>query len=112
VVIAVGLMFLLAGLSIINRGVFDGGVSDGRLTVVSYFLSLAILALICGVFAWAALGSGERHFSSWSSFAGHTLAGQPSERFGRIAFGICGGFLALLLVLTGVSGARHLRRAR
>jgi hypothetical protein len=121
VVVAAGSMFTLAGIALINNSALAGGVQpDGELAdgapftarLVSYLLNLAILGLMCALFAWTAFGSGERHFSSWSSFAGRSQPVQNSERFGRIAFGLCAGFLAVFLVLSAIGGVRQLRRVR
>jgi hypothetical protein len=117
VVVAAGAMFALAGAAIINNSAFGDleGVGAAKnapfaARIVGYLLSLAIPGLMCVLFAWIALGSGERHFSSWTSVAGHPLRGQNSERFGRIAFGICAAFLALFLVASAAGGARLFRR--
>jgi hypothetical protein len=120
VVVAAGSMFTLAGISLINNALAggvqpDGGLADGApfaARLVGYLLGLAILSLMCVLFAWTAFGSGERHFSSWMSFAGRSLPTQSSERSGRIAFGICAGFLAVFLAFTAVGGAKQLRRGR
>jgi hypothetical protein len=118
VVVAAGSMFALAGLSMINGYGLGGGIQeDGDLAatapyalrVAQYLLGLAILGLMFTVFAWVAVGSGERHFASWMTFAGHRSRPASSERFGRIAFGACAAFLGLFFVLSAVAGAQRLR---
>ena len=118
-VVAVGSMFVAGGFSLINGYGFGGGLQeDGDLAgtapyalrVAQYLLGLAILGLMFTVFAWVAVGSGERHFSSWMSFAGHPFREASSELFGRIAFGVCAAFLGLFLASSAVAGVRRLRK--
>jgi hypothetical protein len=121
VVVAAGSMFVLTGLSLVNNYGPAGGLRDGGLPVAGsrfaarlagYLLALAIVGLMCAIFAWIAFGSGERHFSTWLSFAGRPESVASSERSGRLAFGACAAFLAALWALFAVSGARRLRGAR
>jgi hypothetical protein len=109
VVVAAGAMFMLAGLSFIN-GKDPERERSFHVRLIGLFLSLSVLSLMCAIFAWIAFGSGERHFSTWSSLAGRPLRVESSERSGRIAFGICAGILATFLILSGVDGLRQLRR--
>jgi len=118
VVVAAGSMFAMAGLSMINAYGLGGGIEqDGDLAasvpyalrVAQYLLGLAILGLMFTVFAWVAVGSGERHFSSWMTFAGHRSRSPSSALSGRIAFGACAAFLGLFFVLSAIAGARRLR---
>jgi hypothetical protein len=121
VVVAAGAMFMLAGLSVINGRSSYGapyhGKDPGRevpfhVQLIGLLLSLSVLGLMCAIFVWVAFGPGERHFSTWSTFSGRPLPVEASERPGRIAFGICAGILAALLILSGVGGIRRLRAAR
>ena len=119
VALAVGSMFILAGLAIIN-GYAVGGAStaDGSfpdsapltVRVIQYVLGLAIVGLMFAVFAWVAIGPGERHFSSSLSLPFWTKSSHSSEHSGRIAFGIAAGFMGLFLVLAAVGGAKRLWR--
>lgn len=117
--VAIGGMFVLAGLAIINGyAVAGASPTDGNLPdsaplftrVVQYVLGLSIVGLMFAVFAWVAFGSGERHFSSSISIPGLTLFSVSSERAGRIAFGIAAGFIGLFFVLGLVIGAKSIWR--
>jgi hypothetical protein len=121
VAVAMGSMFILAGLAIINGYAVAGGAqADGSLAdsaplwarVTQYVLGLAIVGLMFAVFAWVAFGSGERHFSSSISLPFVSTSVRSSEHSGRIAFGIATGFIGLLFVLFAVSGAKRLWRGR
>ena len=120
IAVAIGSMFILAGLAIINgyavagAAKSDGSLPDGApffVRVVQYVLGLAIVGLMFAVFAWVAFGSGERHFSSSISVPFFSSAHRSSDRSGRIAFGIATGFIGLFLVLSAVTGAKSLWRA-
>ena len=106
VVAVAGAMFIFAGLSIVNSYAFGGGA-----TVLRYLLHLATIGSMFTVFAWIAVGPGERHFNTWLSFPAGRLRGNDSERFGRIAFGICAGFLAILFLSVCASAVKRLRGA-
>lgn len=119
VAVAIGGMFILAGLAIINGYAVagaakpDGSLPDGApffVRVTQYVLGLAIVGLMFAVFAWVAFGSGERHFSSSISVPFWSSSGRSSDRSGRIAFGIAAGLIGLFLVLSTVSGAKSLWR--
>lgn len=119
VILAVGSMFMLAGLAIINGyAVAGASQADGSLPddaplfarVTQYLLGLAIVGLMFAVFAWVAFGPGERHFSSSISLPFWSISSHSSERSGRIAFGIGAGLMGLFFVLFGVSGAKRLWR--
>lgn len=118
VVVAAGSMFTLAGVSFINNSALGGRQPDGNLAdgspfavlLAGYLLNLAILGLMFTLFAWIAFGSGERHFSSWSSVAGLPLSARTSERWSRMAFGICAGILGVSLLFSAIAGAKRLRR--
>ena len=120
VAIAMGGMFVLAGLAIINGYAVAGASrADGSLPdnapffvrVTQYVLGVGIVGLMFAVFAWVAFGPGERHFSSSISLPFWSSSEHSSERSGRIAFGIAAGFMGLFLVLSAVSGAKSLWRA-
>lgn len=121
VAVAVGGMFILAGLAIINGYAIagasraDGSLPDGTplfVRVTQYVLGTGIVGLMFAVFAWVAFGPGERHFSSSISLPFWSSSSHGSERSGRIAFGIADAFMGLFLILSIVGGAKRLWRGR
>lgn len=121
IVAVAGAIFVFAGLSIVNSYALGGGLRpDGALsnpasravTVLHYVLRLATVGAMFTVFAWIAVGPGERHFVSRLSFPGARLRGNDSERAGRIAFGICAAFLAIAFLSVCGGAVKQLRGAR
>jgi hypothetical protein len=121
VLVCAGLMFVVAGVTIIVNYAFAGGVGpDGdfrtgtRLAVraASLLLGLVILALMIAVMGWIAFGSGPRRFSSTFALPFLTRRWASSETSGRMMFGAATVVMVMLFVGCGAVGFARLWHAR
>jgi hypothetical protein len=112
--IAVGVMFLLAGLAIIvGYGVAGGATDDGDLPpgtprgvrLVQSALGLGITALLASIATWVAFGSGSRHFSGSGPF----ISGSVNEILGRAVFGIAAVLMWVFMAVMIVVSVKRLR---
>ena len=120
VALATGLLFVLAGATIILDYAIAGGVDpDGDLRpgtsffirVMNFCLGISLIGLMTAVFAWVAFGGGPRTFSTTVALpfvARHNP--HASELSGRIAFGAVTVMMALAFVIAAVVGVRRLAR--
>lgn len=118
VVLSVGAMFIVAGVTVI----VDFGLArvgpDGQLTadtplaieVASLLLGLTIVGLLAAVLGWVAFGSGPRSFTSTVSLPFLTRQQHGDGLLGRIGFGVTTVLLAVMFVVCGAVGVRRVRR--
>jgi hypothetical protein len=118
---ATGLLFVLAGATIIlDYGIAGGVDPDGDLRpgtsffvrVMNFCLGLSLVGLMMAVFAWVAFGRGPRTFSTTVALpfvARHNP--HAGELSGRVAFGVVTIMMALAFVISAVVGVRRLVRA-
>ena len=121
VVICAGLMFVVAGLTIVLDFAVAGGVGpDGDLRagtpfairVANFLCGMTIVGLMTSVFGWVAFGSGPRRFSTTMSLPFLAQSWASGETSGRVAFGIATVLMALMFVACTVVGVERLWRAR
>jgi hypothetical protein len=120
VAIAVGLMFVFAGLALIldfaiaNGVGADGDLAPGTPLLVrgaNFTLGAAIVALMTAVTGWIAFGPGPRQFSTSFTLPFVSRQWQSGDLGGRIAFGFATVLLAVMFVACGTAGFRRLVRA-
>jgi hypothetical protein len=110
VIACAGLVFLLAGVSVLigalsSRAAPDGTLPDDApfvLRLCQYLCGVTLAAMLATVGSFAAFGPGERHFTSSVPFLSGELAG-------RIAFGVGAVMVWALTGVFAVVGARRLR---
>jgi hypothetical protein len=116
-----GLLFVVAGLTIILDFAIAGGVGpDGdfvagtpfAIRLGNFLLGMSIVGLMTAVFGWVAFGPGTRHFSSTISVPFLAVSHRSGEMSGRIAFGVATALMAAMFVGCGVVGVERLWRAR
>jgi hypothetical protein len=99
--LAVGVVFLASGISVIVRGLSGAGDQSGNLPddapvwmkTVYWLDSVIVAAGLAAIGSWVAFGAGARHFSM-----GGPVFGPVGEAVGRTAFGL-GAIIAWLIVL-------------
>jgi hypothetical protein len=120
VTVCVGLLFVVAGLTVIldydvARGVGpDGDLPPGTpfaIRVANFALGMTIVGLMTTVFGWVAFGSGPRRFSAAMSLPFVTRQWVSSEMSGRVAFGAATVLMALMFICCTVLGIERLWRA-
>jgi hypothetical protein len=92
VIAAATSMFSLGGVMILV-------IENDRLAWLRNLVSWLFVVCLAIPFNWIAFGSGERHFSSSSSFLGITTNGAPGETEGRVVFGFFALLMDLMVVL-------------
>jgi hypothetical protein len=103
--VSAGMLFVLAGVAVIN-GYGSTGV---RHPFVQNVLGLSICVLFAAVFGWVALGPGERNFSSTVELPFWRSSGRGSEWIGRTMFGI-GALMAVAIAVVAAIAAVRTRR--
>lgn len=85
IVAAAGALFLLAGLYLVKTHALDKGAVNAH--GAGHLVFMAVMFSLFGMIAsWAALGPGERQFSSSVSFLFVTLPAGSDETLGRLCF--------------------------
>lgn len=104
VLVTCGLMFLTAGLAMLNSAIRPGKKPSALFGIV-------ILVGLTAVCNWVAFGPGERNFSSRTSVSGRVVDERPvRESSGRIVFGAAAVVLDLIVVWSAVVVVRRRRR--
>jgi len=120
VTVCVGLLFVVAGLTVILDYDVAGGVGpDGdfrpdtpfAIRAANLGLGMTIIGLMTAVFGLVAFGSGTRRFSSAMSLPFVTRQWVSSEMSGRVAFGAATVLMALMFICCTVLGIERLWRA-
>lgn len=116
-----GLMFIFAGISILNGSVIAGGAGpDGDLRpgtpfavrLIQYLLGLSVCGALSALFLWTAFGPGERKFSMTLSLPFLTGRAGSNETLGRMVFGAGALMIVAISTALAVRGARRLRTSR
>jgi prepilin signal peptidase PulO-like enzyme (type II secretory pathway) len=88
VIIAAGLMFVFAGLSMLGPRSAD--------SLIGAIVAAVMVSLFAAVGSWVAFGSGERHFTGTIGSGAARLSSNASEWSGRAVFGV-GAILLLAM---------------
>ena len=121
VMICAGVLFIVAGLTVIlDYGMAGGLGPDGDLRpgtsftirLANFVLGMMLLGLMTAVFGWVAFGSGPRRFSSTLSLPFMTRHSMGDEWSGRVIFGTATVAMVAMFGYCGLIGIDRFRRAR
>ena len=111
--IAAGMVFVLAGMAMVNLYVFGGKDFDTAASPLAYttqqLLGFSICALFAAIGGWIAFGSGERNFSTSIDLPFWQSGGPGDQTFGRAFFGfgaLTSGAVALYALFCAVRRRR------
>jgi len=114
--VCAGLLFVVAGLTIIVDYGFGHMGPDGQFSAdtpfaiqaIGFVLGAAIVVMMIAIFGWVAFGAGHRTFSTTISLPFMTRTQASNELTGRIAFGFATVVFALMFAACGYLGVRKL----
>ena len=118
--VAAGLLFVCTGAAVIvGFAVAGGAAPDGdlpaatplALRAMQCFLGFCIVGLLLAITSWIAFGSGERHFSSTTTWPFGATSNASSERVGRFMFGVAAIAIGIFWVAGTVVSVRRWSRA-
>jgi len=119
--VGAGVVFLLAGLTLIVDGASGAIGTDGQLSndaprwvhVFQSLMGFGIVGTMGAIVSWIAFGPGERHFSTTISLPFGWWRPSNSETSGRWAFGIAAALIWCIIAgVIVVSIRRLIARAR